>query len=336
MKVGAMLKYAVVIFLCFLSMAATPCRARETLSTDRTYYVRLDGSDSNDGLTDSAAGAFRHLQNAWNAAVKLDAFNFAVTIQQRSCSDCGALSAVVPIFGAASVNIVCDTVTPANCPIAITDGPAMTFSGVKAYVAGFKLSTVYSSIRASNLLVVGGSSISLGNMDFSDSAEDQIFVDGSRLVHSAPYTISGGAYHSHHHYINFSVVGADGTAVTLRNHPYFGGHYSANASSIGTYSNASFSYPDGAATGSRFYVHYMGTIRLSGVTLPGDVAGTYTGGNLDDNIAASNVTAENCVFVNPDEVPSHGAQFCLDGSQQMRISPVTGKSIVVQGFISVP
>lgn len=62
-----------------LANSAPP--GREKLTGNRTYYVRPDGSNSNTGLVDSAAGAFL----TWNAAYiavasKIDFAGFTVTI----------------------------------------------------------------------------------------------------------------------------------------------------------------------------------------------------------------------------------------------------------------
>lgn len=68
-------------------MAQTKLRAeqlptiRDTLSANRTYYVRTDGSDSNDGLTDSSGGAFLTADKANTVVATLDKNGYNVTVQ---------------------------------------------------------------------------------------------------------------------------------------------------------------------------------------------------------------------------------------------------------------
>ncbi len=61
--------------------SGTNALVREVLLANRTYYVRTDGSDSNDGLTNTAAGAFLTYTHALSVIIgSLDIAGFTVTV----------------------------------------------------------------------------------------------------------------------------------------------------------------------------------------------------------------------------------------------------------------
>lgn len=87
---------------------------RELVTANRTYYVRPDGSNSNDGLSNTAGGAFLTIQKAADVVAGLDISpGFVVTVQVAA----GTYNEVVIIrnsAGAGGVVFDGDTTTPSN------------------------------------------------------------------------------------------------------------------------------------------------------------------------------------------------------------------------------
>ena len=75
---------------------------RPRLTANRTYYVRTDGSDSNDGLTDLPGGAFLTIQKAVEAVAALDLSTYNVTIQVGAGTYPGTITLTGPFVGTGS------------------------------------------------------------------------------------------------------------------------------------------------------------------------------------------------------------------------------------------
>jgi hypothetical protein len=106
---------------------------REKLTTNRTYYVRTDGSDSNDGLSNASGGAFLTVQKAVNVIFSsLDLGGFDVTIQLGTGTFTGNISVSSSQVGAGKITINGDT-NPANTGNYIVTGA----SGATLVVDGF-------------------------------------------------------------------------------------------------------------------------------------------------------------------------------------------------------
>jgi len=103
---------------------------REVLVANRTYYVRTDGSDGNNGLSNTSGGAFATLQKAIDVATGLDFSIYAVTIQLADGTYAtGGLFSTSPngpivINGNSTTpaNVVVQAANPirATCPVKLT------------------------------------------------------------------------------------------------------------------------------------------------------------------------------------------------------------------------
>jgi hypothetical protein len=108
--------------------------ARERLTADRTYYVRTDGSNANNGLTNSAGGAFLTLQKAMDViAAAIDTAGFNVTVQIGDGTYNAGVD-VKPWVGGGNLTFVGNTTTPAN--VVVMTAGTHVFEQVRAALPG--------------------------------------------------------------------------------------------------------------------------------------------------------------------------------------------------------
>jgi len=163
---------------------------REKLTGNRTYYVRTDGSDSNNGLADTSGGAFLTVSAALTAAAALDCSTFNCTIQVRSGTRTAAIS-LPRMIGSGTFTLTGDTSTPSNCTLNVTSANAISLRNPTRWtVTGFKVTTTTSG---SGVYVDNGGYIVYGNMEFGacQYAQREVGAHGT-LECSGPLTISGG------------------------------------------------------------------------------------------------------------------------------------------------
>ena len=257
-----------------------PAKAREVLTANRTYYVRTDGSNSNDGLANTAGGAFLTLQRAWDVVASLDASIYAITIKVGDGTyTAGMLIASVPV-GGSSITIEGNTTTPGNCYLDMTSGNfrvisalqcPMIIRGFKCRFAGAGASAVAlsatGSITTSNMELVGGST--------SFAGAYYVGVQGANITISTGQTISGGM--SCLAQAGYGSIQFFGITVTLTGTPAFSwATIVANNGGIVQVSGVTFS---GAATGVRYNAVLAGGINTNGGGanfIPGSSAGSAT------------------------------------------------------------
>ena len=152
---------------------------RETLAANRTYYVRTDGSDSNDGLTNSSGGAFLTIQHAVNVARALDLAIYTVTIQVGAGTFAENVS-IGPLVGGAN------TATPliilgagyASTTIGAGSGNAIVATGaVGVAIGNFSLAASQAvAVQAQN-----GARIAINQGETAFPAATARFLDATSL-----------------------------------------------------------------------------------------------------------------------------------------------------------
>jgi hypothetical protein len=246
---------------------------REVLAANRTYYVRADGSDSNDGLTDAPGGAFLTLQKAIDVAASLDLSVYSVTVQVGAGTYTSP-TVLKSYVGAGPITVRGDVGTPANVIVSTTSANCFTADGVlgKYRLEGLKLQTTTSG-RC--LASQNGSYVEFGALDFGTCAQDHILCENAKVVNvGTNYTISGNA--GRHVLVNnLGYVRTTALTVTLTGTPAFSAHF-ANANAQAVFACFGNTY-SGSATGTRYSVSTGGLINSNGGGanyLPGNGSGS--------------------------------------------------------------
>lgn len=263
------------------SYLAGAASARERLTGNRSYYVRSDGSDSNDGLANTSGGAFLTIQKAIDTVcgdLDLSTYNAYIYVGDATRTTGIVLKRYVSSGGV--ILIVGNSATPANCVISTTSADCIStndYAGLYS-IDGFKLNTT----TAGTALLSSGlaSYVSLKNMDFGACATAHISVaNNSSVVVDSNYSITGGAPWHFGTFSNGSVT-VSGKTITLTGTPAFGTAFAlAQTSSLIVANGNTFS---GSATGARYNVSLNAVAFTAGGGInyfPGNSAGsTATGG----------------------------------------------------------
>jgi len=255
----------------------------EKLTAARTYYVRTDGSDSNDGLSDTAGGAFLTIQKAIDVAAAIDNNGFDITIAVGNGTFTGANSlksfvgsGKIIIQGNADLVSTIVSVTNNNCFISI-----FGHSGI------YKLNQLKLQTTTSGhcLRLSGPGVVHVGKVNFGAAAAGGSHIaafDGALICLVDNYTISGGAVH--HLHASAGIIARREAAtitVTLTGTPAFSTSFAgafSNATILMASSGTIFS---GSATGPRYRAEYNAVINTFGggtSYLPGNSAGTTLAG----------------------------------------------------------
>ena len=255
---------------------------RELLAANRTYYVRTDGSDSNNGLSNTSGGAFLTVQKAVDTVSGIDLGPYSVTIQLGAGTYTGLIT-LKSYVGAGPVTIVGDTATPSNVLFSSsTAGTGVIFGDTvvgKYVLEGFKLTSSVASQHG--IYLNNGVSVDIQNLDFGalNGGRHMIISNGSRINFVGNYTVSGSA-NRHYNVGTGGIANGSGITVTVTGTPAFSGAF-AYATRLGLINLTGVTF-SGSATGARYSIDTNGVIYTGGAGasyFPGDSAGsTATGG----------------------------------------------------------
>lgn len=249
---------------------------REVLSAARTYYVRTDGSDSNNGLANTSGGAFLTIQKAVDTIYGLDINTKAVTIQIGDGTYSNGATFNGPFLGSGEVTIQGNSGTPAN--VLLNTGANHGVSSINGAVVtakDFKTTTT----TGCGLFSSKKGHINFSGIHFGAATNYQIRLDDlGTITATGNYTISSGCYA---HIVAVSgVCRIQNKTITLTGTPAFSGFFVEIS-----YTGASFlngNTYSGSATGARYNVIMNGVCYVAGggaSYLPGNAAGTTaTGG----------------------------------------------------------
>lgn len=253
---------------------------RERVTSARTYYVRTDGSDSNNGLANTSGGAFLTVQKAVDVVCNsLDIQNQNVTIQIGD----GTYTAGVElkdIIGNGTVTIQGNSGTPANVVISTTSANAISASQYARGYWAIKDFKVQTTTSGRGILCQRGAFLTYSNIVFGACAGAHIDVAaGSTLICIGNYSIAGSA--PYHFLAQFGgYVACASRTITITGTPAFSSAFSG-ALSGGQISSGGCTF-SGSATGVRYSAALNGVVDTSGGGanyFPGNSAGTTaTGG----------------------------------------------------------
>lgn len=255
---------------------------RERLTANRIYYVRADGVDTNDGLSNTSGGAFLTIQKAVNVIFgSLDLGGFDVTIQLGAgATFTGNISVNSSQVGAGKITINGD-VNPANTGnYVITGASGSTLVvdgfGSKIAIQGVELRGATHVLQAQN----GGYIQITGYVRFGAAGASHMrSLNGFINAQGISYAIVGGATH---HYLadQTGCINTFATAISVLAGTFNFSTAFAVANRGGVFTGGSSTFTlMGTVTGVRHLATNGGGLDTAGGGVnffPGNAAGTVT------------------------------------------------------------
>ena len=256
----------------------------ETLFANRTYYVRADGNDANDGLTNTSGGAFLTIQAAVDAAFGVNWNGYAVTISIGNGTY--TAGAVVTGFAVGQKSpddfiIKGGSGTASDVTISVTsDNCFQSDYGAMVTVQDLTVQTTTSGI---GLYATNRGVLQFSNIAFGACPSNHVTTagEGALIVATGNYSITGNAPIHMVAYLGSQIVVGSGITITLTGTPAFSSYF-AGVYGLSILNAAGNTY-SGSATGKRYNSTGNGLIHVAGAGstyFPGNVAGTTASGGL--------------------------------------------------------
>jgi len=161
------------------------------------YFVRPDGSDSNNGLSNDSTGAFQTIQRAVDHVLdSIDFGGYPVTIQVGDGTYTAPVDINGPQVGGGGLRIIGNRENPEKVVIATTDVDCIAAKQIAVEVAGLELRT---DVTGNCLHIAEYAHVTFGNIRFGPCARTHI--NGHRYgicICGSDYTITGPAQFHYH------------------------------------------------------------------------------------------------------------------------------------------
>ncbi|MCP1779191.1 hypothetical protein [Bradyrhizobium japonicum] len=260
---------------------------RDMLTAARTYYVRPDGSNANNGLADNAGGAFLTIQKAIDVVASLDLSIYQVTVIVRPGGG-GNLhggNLLKNYVGALAPIIVGDETTPGNVVVDGNGSSAFISDNVRPWhIRGMR-------IRATS--AGSGFDASSGGIIYFQKIDFQTFNQGYAHMRASGAAIIAATG-------NYTISGDAGFHLLAVNNGYMANYLAGTVPLTGTLNfSQGFAYakqggvlytsgmtfnPAGATvTGPRYAATSNGVIATGGGGanyFPGSIAGSISNGGI--------------------------------------------------------
>lgn len=276
------IRLSLALLLALLPPVEAFAQYRPLLTGDLTYFVRSDGSDSNDCLSDSAGGACLTWQHPVDLAAAWDINRYTITIRhgvESSPKTFTANTSIPAMTGGGGLKLF-GSATPGYTIINVAGDDCFTLNGVGTTQVLFGQMKLVGGGAAQ--INVAGNSVAIigGGMDFGAANWVHVFVHDSQAllyVLNSSYTVSGSAPQSHI-FVNGGMAFHENSPITITGTPSFPGAFLAatNAGKIqvtSAFHSGSIIGPSCAAQANAVINTYGG-----GWKLPGTACVTATGG----------------------------------------------------------